>query len=94
MLAEILSQIKINQQLIIVVPALMVLGYILKKTPRIPDWLILWFLLLVGVVSSIITLGFSVNGVANGIIAAGMAITSHQAIKQTFSSVNRKKDSS
>lgn len=83
MLAEMLSQVEIDQQLVLVAPALMVLGYALKRTPMIPDWLIIWFLLFFGVLASVITLGFSVNGVANGAIAAGAAITTHQAYKQT-----------
>ncbi|WP_261180645.1 phage holin family protein [Anaerobacillus sp. CMMVII] len=40
-------------------------------------------LLFVGVLASGFTLGFTVSGIANGIIAAGAAITTHQAYKQT-----------
>jgi hypothetical protein len=62
----------------------MVLGYVLKQTPHFPDWLIIWVLLIVGMISGVIAIGLNVDGVANGIIAAGMAITSHQAWKQTI----------
>ncbi len=84
MLSEVLSQIEISEQLTLVVPALMIIGYALKKTPRVADWLIVWILLLIGVLASGLTLGFTVSGLANGVIAAGAAITTHQAYKQTM----------
>ncbi|RXI98186.1 hypothetical protein DS745_17760 [Anaerobacillus alkaliphilus] len=84
MLSEILPQIEISNQLTLVVPALMIIGYALKRTPQVADWLIIWILLLIGIVASGLTLGFTVSGIANGIIAAGAAITSHQAYKQTM----------
>ena len=83
MLAEIFSQVEVSQQLAIVVPALMIIGYALKRTPKVEDWLIVWILLFIGVIASGFTLGFTVNGIANGIIAAGAAISTHQAYKQT-----------
>ncbi|WP_231893428.1 phage holin family protein [Rossellomorea aquimaris] len=84
MIGEMLNGIAIHPQLTILVPALWVLGFVLKKTPRIPDWLIIWILLLVGVAASVWHLGFDLNGIANGFIATGAAITTHQSIKQTF----------
>ncbi len=84
MLTDILSQIEIHQQLTIVVPALMIIGYALKRTPKVPDWLIVWILLIIGALASVFTLGFTVNGISNGIIAAGVAITTNQAYKQTI----------
>lgn len=83
MLAELLTQVQIDQQIALVAPALMVLGYALKRTPMIYDWLIIWILLFFGILASVITLGFSVNGIANGAVAAGVAITTHQAYKQS-----------
>lgn len=37
MLEEILSQVQISEQLAIVVPALMIIGYALKRTPKVQD---------------------------------------------------------
>lgn len=37
----------------------------------------------IGVIASGFVLGFTVNGISNGIIAAGVSITTHQAYKQT-----------
>ena len=83
MLEQVLQQVEIHQQLVLVVPALMIIGYALKQTPFINDWLILWILLILGVTASLLTIGLTVNGFANGVIAAGAAITTHQAYKQT-----------
>ncbi|WP_243290017.1 phage holin family protein [Bacillus sp. FJAT-47783] len=90
MLDHIFNQVAVHPQLVIVVPALMVLGFAMKNTPFIPHWMIVWVIIFAGVLASVITLGFTVNGVANGMIAGGAAITSHQMIKQTMSA--RKKD--
>ncbi|OEH92858.1 hypothetical protein BFG57_01655 [Bacillus solimangrovi] len=62
----------------------MVVGYALKVTPFIKDWMIIWVLLICGVIASGLRLGFDVNGIANGLIAAGAAITTHQFFKQSI----------
>ncbi len=84
MIESFLSQVTIDPQIAILVPTLMVLGYAFKKTPKIPDWVIIWLLLLFGVLASGWKLGFDFNGIANGFIATGAAITTHQSLKQTF----------
>lgn len=83
MLIDMLSQVEISDKLAVVVPALMIIGYALKRTPRVADWMIVWIVLLIGVIASVFTLGLTVSGIANGVIAAGAAITTHQAYKQT-----------
>ncbi|USK32278.1 phage holin family protein [Bacillus sp. F19] len=82
-LSNVFDQISVHPQLVIVVPALMILGYALKRTPNVQDWMIIWILLGAGIIASIFTLGFSVSSIANGFIAAGAAITTHQAYKQS-----------
>jgi hypothetical protein len=79
-----LSTIQIHQSLIIVVPALLIIGHAFKQTPKFPDWAIVWLMILLGVLAGIGAIGFNLNGIANGVIAAGMAITANQAYKQTF----------
>uniref|UniRef100_A0A1S2M2J4 Holin n=1 Tax=Anaerobacillus isosaccharinicus TaxID=1532552 RepID=A0A1S2M2J4_9BACI len=74
---------EISDKLAVVVPALMIIGYALKRTPKIADWMIVWILLLLGVIASVFTLGLTVSGIANGVFAAGAAISTHQAYKQT-----------
>lgn len=74
----------LNENYYMLVPALWVLGYALKQTPQIPDWSIIWILLLFSVLFGTFAFGFSVQGMINGIIAAGVAVLGHQMVKQTY----------
>lgn len=73
----------LNQNYYMLVPALWVIGYALKQTPRVPDWTIIWILLGISLAIGTITFGFSGEGVINGVIAAGVAVLGHQMFKQT-----------
>ncbi|MFE8695039.1 phage holin family protein [Cytobacillus sp. FJAT-53684] len=74
----------LNENYLMLVPALWVLGFALKQTPIIPDWMIIWIILLVSVIVGSIAFGLSFTGVINGIVAAGVAVLGHQMLKQTF----------
>jgi hypothetical protein len=80
---EFLNDVSLDGALIPLVPALLIIGSILKQTPKFPDWLIVWALFALGVLSGGVVLGFNFEGIVNGVIAAGLAISSHQAFKQT-----------
>lgn len=84
MLENILADIAIHRALVLVVPAMMIVEYVLKQTPQCPGWLRLWILLLIGVLAGIFAIGFTVNGIANGIIAAGVSMATLQIIKKTM----------
>lgn len=86
---DFLSHITLHPALVLVAPALIILGYVLKQTPKCQDWMIIWVLLVTGIISGIAAIGPDLDGVANGVIAAGMAITSHQAWKQTTERNNK-----
>lgn len=76
---------------IIVVAALLLIGYFLKRTPRVQDWMIPWLLVLVGIALACGLLGaVSMVNVVQGILAAGIASLTHQLWKQT--SDKRKSD--
>ncbi|MDQ0161583.1 phage holin family protein [Bacillus alveayuensis] len=89
MFNELFNQVVVHPQLVIVVPALMILGYALKRTPFIQNWMIVWIIIFAGILASVVTIGFSVNGIANGIIAGGAAITSYQMYKQTMEATKK-----
>lgn len=74
----------LNGNYYVLVPALWVIGFALKYTPRIPDWSIIWILLFLSVGTGIFTFGFSFDALTNGVIAAGIAVFGHQMMKQTF----------
>lgn len=71
------------EESIILIPVIWIIGAFLKKTPRVPDWIIPWILLIVSIVASIMKLGFSIQSVIQGILVTGAAVLGHQLIKQT-----------
>lgn len=80
---DFLNDVSLHAALVPLVPVLMIIGSVLKQTPKFPDWAIVWALLILGAIAGSSVLGFSFEGIINGIIAAGMAISTHQTFKQT-----------
>lgn len=72
----------VNPDLLIVVVACWIIGYILKNTPKIPDWSIVYGVTLVAVVFAVFLLGVSVQSVLQGILCGAVAIYGNQLIKQ------------
>ncbi|MBU8908478.1 phage holin family protein [Desertibacillus haloalkaliphilus] len=72
----------IIEEAYILIPVLLVLGTMLKKTPNIKDWLIPYIVLFIGVGFSIALLGFNVDAVIQGVIVAGVSVFGHQMLKQ------------
>lgn len=77
----------IDPRLIIVVAACWVLGYIFKQTPRVPDWSIVYIVLIIAVWLTIGLLGWSVESLIQGILAGAFAVFGHQAVKQPVKAV-------
>ncbi len=73
----------IDARLIIVVAACWVVGFILKKTPKVPDWTIVYIVTVFAVVLSAALLGFGADSVLQGILAGAFAVYGHQIVKQT-----------
>ncbi|MFC4386958.1 phage holin family protein [Gracilibacillus marinus] len=82
MLQEI--EFTIREDFYFIVPALWFIGYACKRTPFIPDWLIVWILISFSVLAAVSMYGFTVQAIADGIIAVAIAVFSHQVVKQTF----------
>lgn len=78
---EILNEYLIEDALIIV-PVLFVIGRIIKETPRAKDWVIPYILLVVGILLSTFTLGFSADAVMQGVLSAGVTVFSNELVKQ------------
>ncbi|MFD3258218.1 phage holin family protein [Paenibacillus lentus] len=72
----------INPRLLVVVAACWVLGYAFKQTPRVPDWSIVYTVVVLAVVFAVGLLGWSVETVIQGILAGAFAVFGHQAVKQ------------
>lgn len=73
----------IAEPMLAVILALWVLGMFLKRTPSVPDWAIIWALLIVGIVLALFVLGFTADAFIQGILVAGVAVLGHNLIKQT-----------
>lgn len=68
----------------ILVPVLWIIGYALKQTPIISDWLIIWILLLTSISLAAFAYGMTFEAITNGIIATGISVFGHQLAKQTI----------
>lgn len=74
----------IDPRLLAVVAACWVIGYVLKQTPAIPDWSIVYIVVLLAVVFTVGLLGWSVESLIQGVLAGAFAVFGHQAVKQTI----------
>ncbi|BFH11066.1 phage holin family protein [Paenibacillus melissococcoides] len=72
----------IDPALFVVVGACWVIGYMLKQTPPVPDWSIVYIVVVLAVVFTVGTLGWSVEAIIQGILAGAFAVFGHQAVKQ------------
>ncbi|ASA21940.1 phage holin family protein [Paenibacillus donghaensis] len=72
----------IEPELLIVVAVCWVIGYILKQTPRVPDWTIIYLVTLGAVVLVSLTLGFNAESVLQGILCGAVAVYGNQLVKQ------------
>ena len=75
----------IDPRLVGVVAACWVVGFILKSTPVIPDWTIVYVVVIVAVLLTIWMLGWSPDSVVQGILAGAFSVYGHQVVKQTRS---------
>ena len=70
------------EQALVLIPALYVLGMIIKHTQFIKDKYIPVILLAVGIAGAIALLGVTVEAVIQGILVTGAAVFANQLVKQ------------
>lgn len=73
----------VSENMYVLTPVLYFLGTLLKNTPKIPDWLIPYILIIIGIVLAFGLAGISVNSLIQGILVAGATVLAHQLVKQT-----------
>lgn len=73
----------IIQEALIIIPVLWIIGALLKRTPRVLDWIIPWALMLIGILLALGLLGMSVEAAIQGVLVTGTAVFGHQLVKQT-----------
>jgi NhaP-type Na+/H+ or K+/H+ antiporter len=74
----------IVEEALIIIPMLWIIGLFLKTTPGVPNWTIIWVLLVLGVLITIALLGFTPQAIIQGVLVAGAAVLGHQLLKQTI----------
>lgn len=80
----------IDARLIVVVAACWVCGYILKQTPKVPNWTIIYSVTTIALVLTIWMLGWSPESLIQGILAGAFAVYGNQIIQQTARGVDQK----
>lgn len=73
----------IIEQALIVVPALIVLGFVIKSTTFLKDKYIPLALLVFGILLSVSLMGFNADAIIQGVLVTGAAVLAHQGYKQT-----------
>ena len=73
----------IDPSLMLVVAACWALGVILKNTPRVPDWTIVYVVTGLAVVLVVALQGLTVQAVIQGVLCGAFAVYGHQVVKQT-----------
>lgn len=73
----------IDPKLFVVVAACWAIGFMLKKTPKVPDWSIVYIVVVLAVLFTYGLLGWSVEALIQGILAGAFAVFGHQVVKQT-----------
>lgn len=72
----------IDPALIIVVAVCWVLGYIIKQTPRVPDWCIVYIVTAIAIVVTLLLQGLTITSVLQGILCGAVSVYGHQLVKQ------------
>lgn len=78
-----LIQDLIEPKLLIVVAACWVVGLMLKSTPKVPNWTIVYVVTVFAMFLTVWLMGFRPESVIQGILAGAFAVYGHQFIKQT-----------
>lgn len=82
----------IDPRLLIVVAACWIIGNILKRTPRVPDWSIVYVVVVFAVLLSAWLLGWGAESLIQGILAGAFSVFGHQIVKQTKIGVETNED--
>ncbi len=67
---------------LILIPALNIIGMIIKRTDKIPDKYIPLIILVFGIAGCFALLGFSADSVIQGVLVSGAAVYGNQIKKQ------------
>lgn len=72
----------IKPEMLIVIPALLFLGWMMKETPHIPDWLIPYLNTVFGIIAGISITSSVIDGTIQGILVSAMSVLIFNLYKQ------------
>ena len=72
----------ISDKAVMLIPALIILGKIIKSMPFIPCWLIPLLLLVPGVLGTMLLNGWTAEAAIQGVLVTGAAVYGNQVWKQ------------
>lgn len=73
----------IAENMFVLMPVLYFVGLLLKNTPKCPDWLIPYLILIVAILLAFGIGGVSIDSLIQGFLVAGATVLTNQLIKQT-----------
>jgi len=72
----------IDPSLLVVVAVCWVLGFIIKQTPNVPNWSIVYIVSAFAITAVLLLQGLSVEAVLQGILCGAVAVYGHQLVTQ------------
>lgn len=79
----------IAPELFAVVTACWAVGYMLKQTPHVPDWSIVYIVTAVAIGFAIAIKGWNAEAIVQGILSGAFAVYGHQIVKQAREGVRK-----
>ncbi len=67
----------------VLIPVLYVIGMMIKKIPKIPDWIIPFGLLVIAIPVAMALSGWTIQGAIQGVLVAGVTVFANQLYKQS-----------
>ncbi|MEY9096294.1 phage holin family protein [Paenibacillus sp. RC84] len=78
----------IDSSFLTVLAACWILGFVLKNTPRFPNWAIVYVVSLIAVSFTVWIKGFAPETVLQGILCGAVAVYGYQLVKQAKKGVD------
>ncbi|MCM3748018.1 phage holin family protein [Paenibacillus pasadenensis] len=79
----------IKPELAAVVAVCWIIGFGLKHTPKVADWMLIYGVTTVGIVFTCFSLGWNVDSVIQGILCGALAVYGNQLFKQTVQALKK-----
>ncbi|SDT26453.1 Phage holin family Hol44, holin superfamily V [Paenibacillaceae bacterium GAS479] len=79
----------IKPELAGVVAVCWIIGFGLKRTPRVADWMLVYAVTAAGILFVCFSLGWSVDSVIQGILCGAVAVYGNQLFKQTTQALKK-----